>query len=131
MMRVYCVYFVIRIEDRWLAKQPPFETLRTVTRYFLKASLFVASDRDLAYEKALGMIDGLSDADHDGPGDRMDMSCVGIHDMEDIAALVDLQSELSSTYGLDVGVAWPLGEMPPIKSRDELELFRTLPGIGR
>ncbi|MGH8081237.1 MAG: hypothetical protein ACREP7_11725 [Lysobacter sp.] len=124
-MRVYCVHFIIEAKDLWFSETPPFEVQRSAEHYFLNISMFLAADSDSAYAKAMAMIDGLSDANHDGLGDRTNFSCVGIHELEDVAALDDLEEELTSHYGLEVStLTWTATDVPVAKLRDELRVFR-------
>lgn len=124
-MRVYYANFIIKEDETWISKMEPFEIQRSVVSFSLHTTLFLAPDPDSAYAKALGMIDGYVDANNDGLGDRTDFSCVGIHELEDVVDLADLEDELTSSYGLDVGVLkWTAQDAPISKCRDELAAFR-------
>lgn len=124
-MRVYCVHFIIKVEDTWFSREPPFEAQRSVASYFLETRLFLATDSESAYENASKMIDGLGDANHDGPGDRTDYSCPGIYDLADLTALGDLVGELASTYGLEVDtLKWNAQDALVPRSRGDLAVFR-------
>ncbi|MFV3411114.1 hypothetical protein ACNFH8_02435 [Pseudomonas sp. NY15436] len=127
-MRLYCVQFICKQEEVWLSKTTPFEPIRSESIYWLNVHLFLASDDNAAYEKASSMIVGFEDANHDGPGDRTNFSCVGIHELEEVYTFAGLESELNDTYGLEVTtVDWSGQGVPPARSRDDLEVFRPKP----
>lgn len=125
-MRVYCVQFIIKEVNSWKSDISPFEFVRFETSYYLNTSLFSASDADTAYSKALDWSDCFGDANHDGPGDLTEYSCVGIHELEDLVALDDLHQELAERYGVDVGNSWGEKDAPLARRRDQLGIFRVL-----
>ena len=47
------------------------------------------------------MIDGLVDANCDSAWDRTDHACLGIYDLDDLAALDGPKDKLASNFGLD------------------------------
>lgn len=128
-MRVYCVQFIIKEVNVWEAEIPPYEPIRTETSHYLHTSLFSALDADTAYMKAVDWSKCFDDANHDGPGDRTDYSCIGIYELEDLVSLDGLQQELSERYGLEVGNIGNEGKTPLAKNRNQLRLFRVLPKV--
>jgi hypothetical protein len=124
-IHLFCAQFICKQEEVWFSKTYPFEPMRSEAIYWLSVTLFLALDEDAAYEKASSMIAGFEDANHDGPGDRTNFSCVGIHELEEVLVFDNLERELAGAYGLDVTeLDWPGHGVPPARSRDDLEVFR-------
>ncbi|SDH76252.1 hypothetical protein SAMN05444748_102358 [Variovorax sp. OV700] len=71
------------------------------------------------------MLGGLGDANHDGPGHRMNISPIGIFDLDEVYLAEDrLASELHEPYGIDVGVLF-VDELQhqQLRSKQKLSLF--------
>lgn len=124
-MRLFVAHFALLEEELWLAKRAPWEVLRSIETYRLVSQLFAAGDAELAYEKASKMIGGMSDSNCDGAGDRTDIKCLGIYDLEEIMlGEIALAEAIFEPYGIDVGcVRWP-GTNLFSRDKNELSLFK-------
>jgi hypothetical protein len=86
--------------------------------------LFAATDGRRAYNRAVEMSSGFQDAHNDGPGDRTNFRCLGIHDLDEVfLGESSLSEALEGPYGVDVGlIQFDVG-VPIIPPRDALSLF--------
>ena len=124
-MLLYISHFVIAEENLWFDKVHPYEVVRTAVCYWIQTQMFAAAGADQAYVKAVKMMEGLSDANCDGPGDRTNFTCVGIHELDEIAVgRASLDEALEEPYGLDVGTLKYGDNAPVVPSRNVLSLFR-------
>lgn len=83
-MPLYCAHFVIIEENVWLNHCAPYDVIRKESRYRVQAQLFAAADACRAYDRAEEMTNGFQDAHNDGPGDRTNFRCLGIHDLDEV-----------------------------------------------
>lgn len=123
-MPLYFAQFVIAEENLWFSNGDTSKLLRTTTSHRVDTQLFSASDAEKAYVRAIEMIEGLSDAHCDGPGDRTNFKCLGIHDL-DAVFLADrsLAGSLEEPYGVDIGAVHINDEVPVVSSREALSVF--------
>lgn len=124
-MRLFVAHFVVLEEEMWLAKRQPLEGSHKLETYRLVSQLFAARDAESAYEKASKMIDGLSDSNCDCAGDRTDINCLGIHDLEEVNLFENsLPEAVLEPYGVEVGcVQWQNANFP-VRAKNELSLFK-------
>jgi hypothetical protein len=126
-MQLYYAHFVVAEENQWLSHAEPHDVIRNELKYRIQTQLFSAADPECAYERALEMSCGFQDANNDGPGDRTNFRCLGIHDLDEVV-LGDssLTDALEGPYGVDVGlVQFDVG-VPMIPLRDALSIFARL-----
>ncbi|UNP27491.1 hypothetical protein [Lysobacter gummosus] len=123
-MRLFVAHFVLCEENLWFTDEFQSTVLRRSRTHYLSAQLFSADDAKAAYERVIGLVDGFSDANHDGPGDLTTYECIGVHELEDVTPAGEtLEVALSTNYGIDVGQI-ALGEdAPPIASKSDLLLM--------
>lgn len=124
-MPVYIAYFLMKEETLWLNEQPPYDVTRREERSYISSQLFAANDAEAAYGRAVEMLGGLDDANHDGPGHRTNISPVGIFDLDKVYLAEDrLATELHEPYGIDVGVLF-VEELQhqQLRSKQKLSLF--------
>jgi hypothetical protein len=121
---VYFAQFVVVEERQWLSDTAPFAVLRRSQKHRIATHIFTAADPEAAYQRAIAMVEGFSDSHNDGPGDRTNISCTGLRDLEE-APLFErtLAEALDEPYGLDVGLI-DIGEAATeARPRAELTLF--------
>ncbi|UXC17967.1 hypothetical protein [Comamonas squillarum] len=130
-MPLYVAHFLIKEENLWLNNQPPYEVLRSEEHHFLALHMFAAGDPEAAYSRALDMLPGLSDANHEGPGDRTHFEAIGIFDLDEVFVAEDLSTNLNDIYGVDIGVL-DIEELLHKRSRakHELRLFKYQTGLA-
>lgn len=122
---LYVANFVKIIENIWFANTEPYEVIRRTEEYFIESFLFAASNADMAFDRASEMIGSLSDANNDGPGDRTNIRCLGIHQLEKIDLFgLSFDEAVRDVYGLDVGRVTFNEVTPTIRKREELDVFR-------
>ena len=129
-MSLYVAHFLMKEENVWLNQQPPYDINRREERHFIASNLFAASDAGAAYSRAMGMLPGLGDANHDGPGHRTNVEPVGIFDLDEVfLAENQVAIELKEPYGIDVGVliVEELQHQRP-RAKQELTLFASSKG---
>ncbi|WP_143450361.1 hypothetical protein [Janthinobacterium sp. BJB446] len=81
------------------------EAVRKETRHRVATHLFPALGAQHAYVRAVEMSGGFHDAHNDGPGDRTNFMCLGIHDLDAVhLGSGTLTEELANLYGVDVGM---------------------------
>ncbi|APE48983.1 hypothetical protein BO996_14595 [Delftia sp. HK171] len=121
-MSLYIAHFLMKEENASLSTQPPYDVNRREKRHFIASHLFAASDAEAAYDRAIGMLPGLSDANHDGPGDRTNVEPVGIFDLDEVfVAEGQVVTGLSQPYGIDVGILF-IEELLCQRTRTKQEL---------
>lgn len=124
-MRLFVAHFLIQETDRWFAPDGDTE-VRRQDHHRLDSCLFTADDPQAAYARALAMVPGLSDAHCDGPGDRTEVHCLGLHDLDEVGLNTPLDQAVQGPYGLQLAVLdWP-SHPPQARARNELSLFRHL-----
>lgn len=130
-MPLYVAHFLMKEENLWLNNQPPYEVLRSEEHHFLALHMFAAGDPEAAYSRASDMLPGLSDANHEGPGDRTHFEAIGIFDLDEVFVAEDLSTNLNDIYGVDIGVL-DIEELLHKRSRakHELRLFKYQTGLG-
>jgi hypothetical protein len=123
-MPLYYAHFVIVEENLWLNHGDPHDVIRNEARYRVQTQLFAAANAERAYDRAVKMSGGFQDAHNDGPGDRTNFRCLGIHDLDEVL-LGDrsLTETLEGPYGVDVGLVQFDAGVPTIPSRDALSIF--------
>jgi hypothetical protein len=129
-MPVYIAHFLMKEENLWLNEQPPYEVTRREERRYISSQLFAANDAEAAYGRAVEMLDGLDDANHDGPGHRTNINPIGIFNLDKVDLAEDrVATELHEPYGIDIGVLF-VDELQHqrLKSKQQLSLFaRSMP----
>lgn len=123
-MPIYFAQFVVIEENLWMADGAPEAVRRRSRNYRIATQLFAASDSESAHSRAGAMIEGFTDSHNDGPGDRTNFSCAGLHNLEEVPLFErTLAESLDEPYGLDVGEV-ELGESAPqVRTRTHLSLF--------
>ena len=123
-MPLYVAHFLLKDESVWLEDQQPYDVTRREERHFVASQLFAAGDAEAAYSLAVGMLPGLGDANHDGPGHRRNVEPVGIFDLDEVVVATQVETELNGPYGIDVGVLFvdELRRHQP-RPKHELSLF--------
>ena len=123
-MPIYFAQFVVVEESQWLSDTAPFSVLRRSQKHRIATHLFTAADPEAAYQRAVAMAEGFSDSHNDGPGNRTNVSCTGLRDLEEVLLFERTLAEaLDQPYGLDVGLV-DVGEAAPeARTRAELTLF--------
>ncbi|WP_152606711.1 hypothetical protein [Aquabacterium sp. NJ1] len=123
-MPLFVAHFVVQQQDLWCAKEAPYEVLRSSELLRIDTHIFEADNADIAYLKASEMIHGFSDAHCDGPGDRTNFTCLGIHDLDEvILSGRSLSQELREPYGVQLGCIHWSNSSPKVRSREELSVF--------
>jgi hypothetical protein len=127
-VRLFVVQVVMVQEEQWFAPETNGPPIRSERRYYIESSLMAAPDAGAAYEKAYASLRGLSDANHDGPGDCTEYFALGLHQLEHLTErLADLTEAVQSPYGLNLGIFNPADEdsdgVPLVRERAELEVF--------
>lgn len=123
-MSLYVAHFLMKEENAWLNHKPPYDVLRREVRHFVALQLFAASDAEAAYSRALDMLSGFGDANHDGPGDRTTFEPIGIFDLDEVL-VEDLSTGLNDLYGVEIGVLC-IEELllQHTRAKNELSLFK-------
>lgn len=83
-MPLFEAQFVIHEENIWFAEIEPYHAVQRQENVILKTALLIADDAEAAYEQAFAMIDNLSEANFDGPGDITNLACQGISQLREI-----------------------------------------------
>jgi len=123
-MQLFVSHFVVVEESVWLDTIEPFPVSRQTELHRLVSQLFAAPDREAAHAKASQMIDGLSDSHCDGPGDRTNIRCLGIHELEEVSlAGHSLAEALNGPYGIDAGSIHWSSKVPSARDKHELSIF--------
>ena len=123
-MQLYLAQFVVAEANLYQSDQPPYELVSKEISYRIEAQLFVAPGAELAYVKALQMMGGFTDAHRDGPGNRTDFKCMGIHELEEIAlGERSISESLEGPYGIDVGSVRTNDIVPVVRLRRDLAVF--------
>ena len=100
-------------EDIWFKPGVEWLTSTIKTReikYSVANHIFYADSLEQAIDMATQMMEGFSDARHDGKGDFIQEYCQGLIDVEEvfIPSHSSLDKELKEYYGLDVGIIYDL-----------------------
>jgi hypothetical protein len=83
-MPLFEAQFLIAEENIWFAEIEPYQAIQRQDSVALKTQLLIADDAEAAYLQACAMIDNLSEANFDGPGDITNLFCKGICQLREI-----------------------------------------------
>ena len=127
--RLFVLQVVVIHEHQWF--KPETEIVERSEREFaIDEIIFNAADEEDAYETAKKMLDGFSDAHHDGRGDRTKVDGCGIHQLEEITSLKDFADKTRDLYGVHLPGFDPSDVdscgVPTVRQKDDLEIFRLL-----
>lgn len=123
-MQLYLAQFVVAEDNLYHSGLPPYELVRKEIFYRIETQLFAAPGAELAYMKAVEMMEGFADAHCDGPGNRTDFKCLGIHELEEIAlGGWSISESLEGPYGIDGGSVRIDGNVPVVPLRSDLAVF--------
>jgi hypothetical protein len=125
MMRLFSAQFVVVEENLWFSDTSTSSVARRTTRQRINTHLFVAEDPGDALRKATEMIDGFGDAHNDGPGQRTNFSCSGLHDLEEVKLFGKTISEgLGEPYGIQIAMV-DLGDCAfAVRQPSDFSLFQ-------
>lgn len=127
-MLLYLAQFSVAEENRYNSDLPPHELVRNEISYRIESQLFVAPDAELAYVKAVQMMEGFTDAHCDAPGSQTAFKCLGIHELEEIVlGERSISESLEGPYGIDVGCVRIDGNVPILPLRGDLAVFSGFP----
>ena len=127
---LYIAQFVGVTEDQWFGgrdyESPPVQSKK---RYYLRQSLFVATDAEAAYRRIKDVVENDSDCNHDGEGDKTLFYNLGIHEIELLDwPLENLLEQVQMDYGVDLANVYPAevdeNGIPLIRTKQDLAIFR-------
>jgi hypothetical protein len=125
MMRLFSAQFVVVEENLWFSEPSSSSVARRTVRQRVATHVFVAIDLDDALRKATEMIGGFDDAHNDGPGDRTNLSCSGLHDLDEVQLLGKTINEgLTEPYGLEVGMVDLEDSAFAVRQPSEFSMFK-------
>jgi hypothetical protein len=123
---LYAAHFLIRETNTWNRAATAGDSIEKVFR--AACHLFTAADSAGAYSKATAMIPGLSDAHNDGPGQRTEISGVGLLDLCEVEMFGrTMEQQLDEIYGIGAGMFTLHGCEPRTRTKEELDVFRRTP----
>jgi hypothetical protein len=125
-MALFAAQFVIKLENLWLQKDPPYSEVRRAERRYVCTQIFYAANAEAAYSRALEMLSGFADSNHDGPGDITNYVPLHLHDIDEVHLNETFEKDLSSTFGIDAGLLFldDVGELS--RKKQDLTAFKAL-----
>jgi len=134
--RLFVAQIVIAIEDQWFAPNTDGPPIRTERHYAIHQQLFAALDEEHAYRIVTDWLeqDAFSDDNHDGPGDLTRIFALGIHQLEEVVRLSEVQLKSRGIYGINLP-GFHFGDIdsqgvPIIRQKQDMETFRLLGLLG-
>ena len=122
-MPLFIAHFLVMEENIWFANVAPYAAIQRAETDFLQLEIFVASDAEDAYAKAVDMIDDFSEANYDGPGDITNHFCRGIYQLREISVDESAQGDSLGPLEIDIDSA-PPAELPlAVPAKEELDVF--------
>jgi len=122
-MPLFEAQFLIHEENIWFAEIEPYQAIQRQENVLLKTELLIADDAEAAYVQACAMIDNLSEANFDGPGDITNSACQGICQLREILT----ENLPDGADGLPQEVAYPVSSNDAttamVRDKTELDVF--------
>jgi hypothetical protein len=123
-MPLFEAQFLIQEENIWFAEIAPYQAIQRQESVVVKVELLIADDAESAYEQACTMIDNLSEANFDGPGDITNSVCQGICQLREIVVGDDAENDQGQAQEIAY-LANPIDtDDVRIRPKDELDVFR-------
>jgi hypothetical protein len=135
--RLFVAQIVMVMEDQWFAPNTDGPPIRLMRRFAIESVVFAALDEEDAFRIVSGWLehDAFTDANHDGPGDLMQISARGIHQLEEVPRLAQWEQKTRDSYGITLP-SFYLGDIdsqgaPSVREKQDLEVFRLLRLLGQ
>jgi hypothetical protein len=125
MTRIFAAQFVVLEENLWFSNSSSPSVARRTARQRVATHVFVAMDSEDALRKATAMTGGFDDANNDGPGDRTNFSCSGLHDLNEVQLFgKTINDGLTEPYGIEVGMVDLEDSAFAVRQPSEFSLFK-------
>ncbi|HSY28850.1 MAG TPA: hypothetical protein VK832_15190 [Burkholderiaceae bacterium] len=122
-MPLFVAHFLVMEENIWFADVAPYTAIQRTESDCVQSEIFLASDAEEAYARAVEMIDDFSEANYDGPGDITNYSCRGLYQLREISVDDGAQSDSAGLLEIDIECT-PPEELPlAIPAKEELKVF--------